>query len=101
MPQPEPYPQVAGLRLVADRARPEGQRLVEVEVAGKPLDDARIYKLATNDFLMRGGDGFSMLTGAKVVSGDRDGKLIANDVMVYIRKLGLVKPVIDGRIAIQ
>lgn len=95
------YPQVAGLRLVADRARPAGQRLVSVEIGGDPLDDARVYKLATNDFLMRGGDGFSMLTGAKVLSGDRDGKLIANDVMVHIRRLGTVTPVVDGRITIQ
>ena len=42
-----------------------------------------------------------MLTGAKVLSGDRDGKLIANDVMVHIRKLGTVTPVIDGRITIR
>jgi hypothetical protein len=62
---------------------------------------ARSYKLATNDFLRRGGDGFSVLTGAKVLSGDRDGKLIANDVMVHIRKLGKVTPLVDGRITIR
>ncbi len=25
---------------------------------GKPLDDQKIYKLATNDFMARGGDGY-------------------------------------------
>ena len=40
------------------KARCKGDRLdVEIRVAGKPLDEAARYKLATSDFLASGGDG--------------------------------------------
>lgn len=48
----------AGLRFLFDPRRPEGERLLEVEALGRPLDPARVYSVATNDFLAAGGDGF-------------------------------------------
>ena len=56
------FPQIAGLRIVADLSRPAGQRLVSAEVlAGEragPLDNERAYRVATHNFLRRGGDGY-------------------------------------------
>ena len=95
------FPQVSGLRVTADRARPAGSRILSVEVGGKPLDDAARYKVATNDFMLKGGDGFEVMKDAKVLHGERDGKLIANDVMVHIRAKGTVSPKVEGRIALR
>jgi 5'-nucleotidase len=39
-----------------------GRQLVDVEVAGQPLDDARIYRVATNSFLAAGGEGYSVFS---------------------------------------
>ena len=62
------FPYVAGARYVADMTRPQGQRItsVEVRLEGKwlPLDSARTYRLVTNSYLARGGDGYAMLKTA-------------------------------------
>src|SRR5206468_2843452 len=43
---------------VTAKARCQASRLeVQIQVAGKPLDDGARYKLATSDFLASGGDG--------------------------------------------
>ena len=54
------FPQVSGLKIVVDPSRPVGERVISVLADGEPLDDKKIYKLATNDFMARGGDGYSM-----------------------------------------
>ena len=95
------FPQVSGLRVVADTAAKPGARVVSVEVNGAPLDAARSYRLATNDFIMRGGDGYSMIAGGHVLSDDEGGKLVANDVMAYARKLGTVAVKVEGRITLR
>jgi 5'-nucleotidase/UDP-sugar diphosphatase len=46
---------LGGVKVVA-----EGGRLVSVEIDGEPLDDEKIYGLATISFLLKGGDGLSL-----------------------------------------
>lgn len=46
---------LGGVRVVA-----EGGRLVSAEIGGEPIDDDRIYGLATISFLLGGGDGLSL-----------------------------------------
>lgn len=58
------FPQVAGLRFAWDPAAPPGQRVRGVEVAQGatfvPLDPSRVYRVVTNDFMRKGGDGYAM-----------------------------------------
>ena len=70
-------------------------------MAGKPLDPKASYKLATNDFMLSGGDGYTSLAGGKVSVDARGGKLLANDVMVLVKKLGVVNAKVEGRITIR
>jgi 2',3'-cyclic-nucleotide 2'-phosphodiesterase (5'-nucleotidase family) len=51
---------VSGVTMTFDPAKPDGQRLIKVLVAGKPLRDSGTYTLAVNDFMSTGGDGFRM-----------------------------------------
>lgn len=95
------FPQVSGMRVEAARAQASGSRLVKVEIAGKAIDDKTLYKLATHDFLTRGGDGYTMLAGARVLTGGRDGKLTAADVMTYLRRQGTISPRVEGRVAVR
>ncbi|ALK09383.1 bifunctional metallophosphatase/5'-nucleotidase [Blastochloris viridis] len=95
------FPQVSGLTLTVSRSRPAGERITAIAVDGAPLDDAARYTLATIDFLMNGGDGYDMLKAAKPLAGERDGQLMANDVMVYLRSLGTLAPKVEGRIAVR
>jgi 5'-nucleotidase / UDP-sugar diphosphatase len=95
------FPQVSGMKVIADRSKPAGQRVVSVEIGGQPIDKAKTYKLATNDYMLDGGDGYSALKGGKVLVDARGGKLIANDVMVLVKKLGTVTAKVEGRIVIN
>lgn len=95
------FPQVSGLIVVADVKKPAGERIVSVEANGKPIDKAAIYKLATNAYMLTGGDGYTSFAGGKVIVDARGGKLIANDVMVLVKKLGTVDSKVEGRIVIQ
>ncbi len=94
------FPQVSGLEIVASRAAPRGARVVSAKVNGAPLDPERVYSVATNDFMLRGGDGYTSLRdpSASEDSGDR---LVANDVMVYARKLGVIDARVEGRIVLN
>lgn len=50
--------QVSGTTFGYDRDAEPGKRVVDVLVGGKPLDRAAKYKVATIDFLVKGGDGY-------------------------------------------
>jgi 5'-nucleotidase / UDP-sugar diphosphatase len=95
------FPQVSGLVVTADKSKPAGSRVVSVTIGGKPLDPAAKYKLATNDYMLGGGDGYTSLAGGKVIVDAHGGKLIANDVMVMIKKLGTVNAKVEGRIVLK
>lgn len=95
------FPQVSGLTIEADPAKPAGSRIISIRAGGVPLDDARIYKVAVNDFMARGGDGYVQFRDARRVLEDQDSPLLANEVMVYIRKLGTVKTAAEGRIVLK
>ena len=86
------------MTFVYDASKPAGERVVEVMVGSAALDDGAMYKLATNDYMAGGGDGYGSLRGSKVLLGDLDGKLMANDVMAYIRAAGNVNAKVEGRI---
>ena len=95
------FPQVSGLKVEYDLKKPVGSRLVSVSVGGKPLDPAATYKLATNDFMLAGGDGYTALAKGHVLIDAHGGDIIANDVMEYVAKLGKVDAKVEGRIVLK
>ena len=62
------FMQVSGVTFTFDPAAEAGHRVQEVQVGGAPLELMKNYTLAINDFNYAGGDGYSMLKGAKVVA---------------------------------
>lgn len=92
------FPQVSGMKFTYDPKAAPGSRVVSVEIGGKPLDPAAKYKVASNDFMFGGGDGYSSLGKGRTLIGKTDGKLMANVVMVYVRKIGKVENAVEGRI---
>jgi 2',3'-cyclic-nucleotide 2'-phosphodiesterase (5'-nucleotidase family) len=95
------FPQVSGVRLTADISRPPGDRITLITIGGAPLDPARRYRVATNDFLARGGDGYTTFAQATPLLPVADSPLLANDVMVYLRRIGTVRTGVDGRIVLR
>jgi 2',3'-cyclic-nucleotide 2'-phosphodiesterase/3'-nucleotidase len=58
--------QVSGIKLAFDPARPRGKRILEARTSdGALLDAARTYKVAANDFMAQGGDGFTTFAQGK------------------------------------
>jgi 5'-nucleotidase / UDP-sugar diphosphatase len=95
------FPQISGITLEADLKRPPGSRLTTIAVGGAPLADDKVYQVATNDFIARGGDGYVMLRDAKRLLPDDDSPLLANQVMVYVRQMGTVRTGVEGRIRLR
>ncbi|MFM9863915.1 MAG: bifunctional metallophosphatase/5'-nucleotidase [Micropepsaceae bacterium] len=94
------FPQVSGMKIKADVTRAVGQRVVVVTVNGAPLKPSAKYRLATNDYLAGGGDGYAALKSARILSGEAEAALVANAVIDYIRAKGKVAPALEGRIIV-
>jgi 5'-nucleotidase / UDP-sugar diphosphatase len=90
--------QVSGAAVVFAPSRPPGERVVRVTVGGAPLDPARRYTVATNNFLARGGDGYAMLAAGRVLVGPEDGPGLAATLVDAIERAGAIAPQVDGRI---
>ena len=95
------FPQVSGMTVEANVSRPPGSRVISIRVGGEPLEEKRVYKVATNDYMSRGGDGYTMFEDAPPLLSEADAPLLANEVMVYIRRLGIVKTGVEGRIVLK
>jgi len=58
------FPQVAGMRYTFSADKPAGSRILAVEVLSGtryvPLDPNGVYKVVTNDFMRKGGDGYTV-----------------------------------------
>jgi 2',3'-cyclic-nucleotide 2'-phosphodiesterase (5'-nucleotidase family) len=89
--------QVSGLKVVYDLTAPEGSRVKELTIGGKPADRSRNYRVTTNDFLAAGGDRFGMFReGKNAVVGDD----IRDALLDYLKKQSPVSPRIEGRIVV-
>ncbi|SFK08468.1 5'-nucleotidase [Pseudovibrio ascidiaceicola] len=57
------FPQVAGLKFTFDASKPAGERIVEVTLEdGSAIEADKVYKLATNNYVRNGGDGYKIFS---------------------------------------
>ena len=91
----------SGMTVEADLKKPPGSRVIAIKVGAEPLSDTRTYTVAGSDFFQRGGDGYVMFKTAKLAMRLEDAKLLANDVMVYARKLGTIDVKPEGRVVLK
>ena len=92
------FPHVSGLTVTYDPNKPAGSRVVDVTHGGKALDLGGTYTLATNDFVARGGDGYTVFRGKKRLVDAKAGTLMATQVIEHIAAKGSVGPKVEGRI---
>ncbi|MBI4920759.1 MAG: bifunctional metallophosphatase/5'-nucleotidase [Devosia nanyangense] len=95
------FPQVSGLTVEADATKAPGARVVTVTVGGKPLDPAATYKVATNDYMLGGGDGYTAFGKGKVLIDASAAHLMASDVIDYITAKKTLDVKVDGRITLK
>ena len=94
---PEPagkFPHVAGMSFKIDTSGEEN-KVVDVLVAGNPIDLEAKYKLVTNDFMGVGGDGYTMFADATILA---EYGLLSEVLADYIKSEGEIAPKIEGRI---
>jgi 5'-nucleotidase len=96
------FPQVAGLRYSWNPEQPVGSRLVSVEVRNAdgsftPIDPDVTYKVASNDFMRTGGDGYEVFVTA---SNAYDfGAALDEALQAYIAANSPVSPQLEGRVS--
>lgn len=91
------YPHVSGMTFSFDASKPAGARIVEVMVGGEAIDVSATYRLATNDFMGNGGDGYSMFAGLPSLIDLNSAELMAAQV-IRAFETGTATPVLDGRV---
>jgi 2',3'-cyclic-nucleotide 2'-phosphodiesterase (5'-nucleotidase family) len=60
--------QVSGMRIVYDLSKPSGVKVAEAEVAGKPMETQKTYKVVTTDFLATRGGPFKVFKQGRNVT---------------------------------
>ncbi|TRY26424.1 bifunctional metallophosphatase/5'-nucleotidase [Brevibacillus sp. LEMMJ03] len=88
------FPQISGMSFTYNPSKPAGERVVEVKVGGQPLDLKKTYKVATNDFLAAGGDGYETFNKP----GFNTGLTLYTIVEEALTNKKTVNPKVEGRI---
>lgn len=95
------FPHIAGMTFTLDATAAAGERVKDLKIGGKALNMSKKYKVATNDFLAAGGDGYAVLKNAPEV------ELYSNmdEILIeYIKDNGKVTASlakVDGRITVK
>ena len=89
--------QFSGLQVRIDSARPLGDQVLEVRLNdGKPLDPDATYRVVTNDFMVDGGDEFTMFKQGRNITATF---VPVRDVLAdAFRQAGTVRVKLDGRL---
>ena len=95
------FPVISGMTVEADLKQPPGSRVTSIKVDGTEIKPTDSFTVASNNFMLEGGDGYTSLARGKTLIGLTDGKLMANEVMVYLRKLGTVDARVEGRLVLK
>lgn len=92
------FPQVAGIEVEVDPARPAGQRLVAATVGGRPLEPERLYRVTITDYMLAGGDGYSMFEDARLLVGPEEAGMLVSLLEATVRERQPLEPRVEGRI---
>jgi 5'-nucleotidase len=92
------FPQVSGVTMEVHLTGPE--RVRNVRVGRAPLDLDRTYTVGLLDFLLTGGDGYSMFARAKTLVSAEAGELLVSVMEKYMSARRTVSPAIEKRINI-
>ncbi len=86
--------QVAGIHVVYDLSRPEGQRVVSVQHAGTQLDDSDMLTVAAPGFLAEGGDLYTVFAEVDPI---RSAGTVTDVVTMYFAEQRVVEIPRSGR----
>ena len=91
------FPQVSGLTFTWKLSRTAAHRVTSVTIGGQPIALTQTYTLATNDYMLAAGDGYTALAQGTPIIGPSGGTLLATVVINAVKKDGTISPATDGR----
>ncbi|MEP7705992.1 5'-nucleotidase C-terminal domain-containing protein [Paraglaciecola sp. 25GB23A] len=93
------FPQVAGITFTYKAKHPFGSRIQSILINGQVLQPTKQYVLATTDYLVQGGDGYTTLsmTQNKSIT-TQDTPLLSDIVIRAIQTKQRIAPKVEGRI---
>lgn len=91
------FPQVSGVTFTADVTAPPGNRVRDARINGRPIEAAGRYTLALPDFVLKGGDAYSMFAGQPVLVGPENGDTVVNALEKYVAEKRTISPAIERR----
>ncbi|GMV37071.1 MAG: bifunctional metallophosphatase/5'-nucleotidase [Fimbriimonadales bacterium] len=89
-----------GTSYVIDRNKPDGSRVSEVMIAGKPLDLSATYRVTLNSFTAAGGDGHEVLKSATGYRYDT-GLLDIDALVEFIKSHSPLSRSAEGRVVVR
>ena len=93
-----PFPQVSNMTIEYSPKRPSGQRVTRLLVGGQPYQPDKLYTLACSEFLRKGGCGFSLLPGLRLLSDPDDSPSEGVALLEYLIRHKSLSPRVEGRI---
>jgi len=82
-----------GFSYAYDMSKPEGQRVSAIMLNGQPIRDDATYRVAMNNFMGQGGDGFTMFADAPLLA---EGPVDVDALEAYIAaRPGIAPPAFD------
>ncbi len=88
---------VSGVAMSFDPNRPDYDRVVRLEVGGRPWDPDRMYKVICTNFLMEGNSGLDFLTSVPASAITPTRVTTAEALEAYIAAHSPVRPKVDDR----
>jgi 2',3'-cyclic-nucleotide 2'-phosphodiesterase (5'-nucleotidase family) len=88
---------IGGGKVIYDRSRPDGDKIINFEINGEPLNPDQDYKVAMTDYLAEGNSGLSILETIPEKDIDRTGIILREAVTQYVAKETPLKIKNDGR----
>jgi 5'-nucleotidase/UDP-sugar diphosphatase len=88
---------ISGMRVKVDRNRPIGDRVVSLEIGGKPYEPNKEYRLVTTDYLLEGNSGMEKLTSLRSQAAIESGVFMRESLIEYIKQFSPLEPKLDGR----
>jgi 5'-nucleotidase len=78
-----------------------GERIISVKVGDDNLEDDKKYTIALPDYILRGGNDFTMLSEAEILVSPADGKEDVDIFIQHCREIKTIDVQLENRIIIE